>query len=215
MKSDECLKIAITALLVASLSGCATTDEQRTRTEGAAFGALIGGLLGYGLDRESGAAIGALIGAGAGLAVGNEIAKRKRAYASTEDFLNGEIARVDEFNRTTEAYNGRLRQEIVRLDREAEQLRAQYSAGAVRRDHLHAKRAELQQQIATSRDLEQALEAELEIQMAILKDEGPGRPANDPYIARLEREVEALAANLTALQEGSSQLARIDQRLSV
>jgi hypothetical protein len=203
------------SLVVALLGGCATTDEQRTKAEGAGVGAVIGGLVGYAVDRERGAAIGALIGGGAGYVVGNEIAKRKQAFATTEDFLDAEIARVDEFNRTTSAYNARLRQDIARLDVEAEQLRAQYDAGQVRKDGLQAKRGELQQRIATSRDLEKTLAAEYEIQSAILREQREGRPPDDPYIVRLEQEVQALQANLEVLREGSTQLALIDQRLSV
>ncbi len=203
------------AVVVAALSGCAATDEQRTKAEGAGVGAVIGGLLGYAIDRERGAVIGAALGAGAGYAVGNEIAKRKQAYATTEAFLDAEIARVEEFNSTAYAYNASVRQDIARLDREAEQLRTQYNAGQVRRESLVAKRGELQQRIATSNDLEETLAAEYEIQTAILKEERRARPTNDPYIARLEREVEALQVNLETLREGSTQLALIDQRLSV
>lgn len=215
MRTRRVGTVLMVALLSGSLLGCASTDEQRTRTEGAAAGAVLGGLLGYAVDRQRGAAIGALIGGGAGLVVGNEIAKRKQAYASTEDFLDGEIARVDEFNRTATAYNSRLRQDIARLDQEAEQLRSQFAAGQVRRDSLAGKRDELQRQLATSRELEETLAEELKIQQAILEQEAPARPPNDPYIARLEREVELLEANLATLRDGSEQLARIDQRLSV
>ena len=215
MRAQGVGTVLTVALLAGSMVGCATTDEQRTRTEGAAAGALIGGLLGYAVDRQRGAAVGALIGGGAGFAVGNEIAKRKQEYASTEDFLDGEIARVDEFNRTARAYNSRLRQDIARLDQEAQQLRSQFTEGRIQRDRLDGKRNELQRQIATSQELEVALAEELQIQQTILEQEAPGRAQNDPYITRLEREVQLLEANLATLRDGSEQLARIDQRLSV
>ena len=207
--------IVTTAVVVMLLGGCATTDEGRTKAEGAGAGAVIGGLLGYLVDGSRGAAVGAAIGAGAGFVVGNEIAKRKQEYASTEDFLDGEIARVDEFNRTTTAYNASVRRDLVRLEHEAETLRAQYQAGGVRKEGLQAKRGELQQQLATSKKLEETLATELKVQEAILAEQRESRPANDPYIVRLEREVRALEANLDTLREGSTQLARIDQRLSV
>ncbi|AGA34175.1 membrane protein [Thioalkalivibrio nitratireducens DSM 14787] len=208
-------RIVAAGLVATAVAGCAATDEQRTRAEGAGVGAVVGGLLGYAIDRERGALIGAAIGAGAGYAVGNEIAKRKQAYATTEEFLDAEIARVDEFNRTTTAYNARVRQDIVRLEHEAEQLRARYDSGQVQKAGLQAKRNELQQHIATSQELEETLAAEYEIQTVILQEERANRAADDPYIVRLEREVQALQENLEALREGSTQLARIDQRLSV
>ncbi|WP_040405977.1 glycine zipper domain-containing protein [Ectothiorhodospira sp. PHS-1] len=200
----------------ALLSGCATMDDQqRTRGEGAAAGALIGGLLGYAIDRERGAAVGALLGGGVGLAVGNEIAKRKQAYASTEDFLDGEIARVAEFNTTTVAYNQRLSGEIAQLETESSNLRARFDAGSADRRTLQARRDDLRGRIETAQKLEKTLEDELKVQNAILAQESKGRPKDDPYIARLEQEVAALQANLEQLREGSTQLARIDQRLSV
>ncbi|MCG5502030.1 hypothetical protein [Ectothiorhodospira lacustris] len=201
---------------VALLGGCATMDDQqRTRGEGAAGGALIGGLLGYAIDRERGAAVGALLGGGIGFAVGNEIAKRKQAYASTEDFLDGEIARVAEFNTTTLAYNQRLSTEIAQLETESRNLRARYNAGNADRKALQARRDDLRGRIETAQKLEKTLEDELKVQNAILAQESKGRPKDDPYIARLEQEVAALQANLGQLQEGSAQLALIDQRLSV
>lgn len=213
MKAKRFPLLIVTAALL--LVGCASTDEQRTQTEGAAAGALIGGVLGYMIDGKRGALIGAAVGAGTGLVVGNEVAKRKQAYVRTEDFLDAEIARVDEFNRTASAYNSRARQDLARLELETDDLRRQYDQGVASRTALANKRAELETHIATNRNLEQTLAQELEVQLAILKQESPTRPKDDTYIARLEAEVQALEANLEALRQGGSELARIDQRLSV
>ena len=80
-------------VICAVLSGCAgMSDQTRTRTEGTAVGAVIGGLVGLAIGDGEGAAIGALAGAGIGYLAGNEIAKRKKNYASTEKFLDAEIA---------------------------------------------------------------------------------------------------------------------------
>lgn len=215
MKPRSTLVVIVALVLVMVLSACATTDENRTRGEGAAAGALLGGVLGYLIDGERGALVGAALGAGAGLAVGNEIAKRKQAYASTEDFLDAEIARVDEFNRTASAYNAQLRQDLVRLDREAEQLQQRQQAGESLERSLTAKRNEVRSQLARSRDLQKALEEEYAVQVGILEQEKPVRPANDPYIERLEAEVRALARNIEVLGQQTTQMAQIDERLSV
>ncbi|ANB03814.1 glycine zipper domain-containing protein [Ectothiorhodospira sp. BSL-9] len=211
------IKTTLPVILAGALvTGCAHMDDtDRTRTEGTAAGALLGGLLGYAVDGERGAVIGGLLGAGAGYVVGNEVAKRKRAYATTEDFLDGEATRVAEFNTTTAAYNQEMKGEIAALERESRDLRARYDAGSEDKKRLQAQRQDLQRQLARSEKLEKALEEELKVQQAILAEEGKERPANDPYLARLEREVAELQGNLEELREGSSQLARIDQRLSV
>ena len=74
---------------------------------------------------------------------------------------------------------------------------------------------ELQKKIDASKKLEDTLAKELEVQTAILTDEKKTRPADDQYIARLEKEVNTLQKNLDKLRDGSTQLAQIDQRLSV
>ena len=204
-------------LSAALVTGCANIqdDQKRTQAEGAAAGAVLGALVGYAIDRERGAAIGALIGGGAGFVVGNEIAKRKKAYANTEDFLNAQIARVAEFNRTTLAYNDKLRREIASLDRESKRLQAQYKSGAVKKQTLVSKRNALNEKIASSKKLEQTLVQEQQVQSQILAEERKTRPANDPYIRKLEREVKTLQGNIDTLRSNNTQLAQIDPRLSV
>lgn len=200
-----------------AVSGCANIqdDQQRTQAEGTAAGAVLGALVGYAIDKERGAAIGALVGAGAGYAIGSEIAKRKKAYATTEDFLNAQIARTAEFNRTARDYNNRLRSEIASLDRESRRLQNQYKAGTVQRQVLVNRRNALQQKIAQGQKLEQTLVEEHRVQSQILVEERKTRPANDPYIRKLEREVATLQGNIETLRRNNNQLAQIDPRLSV
>jgi len=208
--------LATLGIAAALVGGCATGgDGQRTRMEGTAAGALIGGLVGALIDGERGAAVGAALGAGAGFLVGNEIAKRKAQYASTEDYLNGEAARVAEFNATTRQYNARLEREISTLSTETEQLRARHAAGSAQRAQLDAQRTTVRAEIDRAKQLEQNLAREYEVQSAILAEERRNKPANDPSILRLEREIAELQRNLETLRTSSSQLAQIDQRLSV
>jgi len=211
------VNVLVVALLVcALLPGCATmSDQTRTKAEGAGVGAVLGGLLGYAVGGEKGAAIGAAVGAGAGFLVGNEIAKRKQAYASTEDFLDAEIANTQEYNKTAIAYNAQLSKDVAQLETESTALRAKYDKGQVDKKALAAKSDSLQKKIDDSKKLEDTLAKELEVQTAILEDEKKTRPADDQYIVRLEKEVAALQKNLDTLRDGSTQLAKIDQRLSV
>jgi len=208
--------IVIIVLVLALLPGCATmSDQNRTKAEGTGVGAVVGGLLGYAIGGGRGAAIGAALGAGAGFLVGNEIAKRKQAYANNEDFLDAEISNTKEYNKTALAYNAKLSKDVAALDKESKALRAKYDKGQVDKKALAAKSDALQKKIDDSKKLEDNLAKELEVQTAILAEEKKSRPADDKYIVRLEKEVAALQKNLDKLREGSSQLAQIDQRLSV
>jgi hypothetical protein len=53
------------------------------------------------------------------------------------------------------------------------------------------------------------------VQTKIIEQEGAEAAEDDPYIARLEKEVRELRDNIETLQEDSAQLASIDERLSV
>lgn len=206
----------ILVVIVSLLPGCATmSDSTRTKAEGAGVGAVVGAGLGYLVGGGKGAAIGAAAGAGVGFLVGNEIAKRKQSYASTEDFLNAEISNTEEYNRTAVAHNQKLSQDIAVLEKESQTLRSQYDKGKTNKNTLVAKRDQLQKRLDDSKKLEETLAKELDVQTAILQDERKTRPANDQYIVRLEKEVAALQKNLEQLHNNNSQLASIDQRLSV
>lgn len=206
----------ITLVLVALLaSGCATSDQNRTKAEGAGIGAAIGGLAGYLIGDEKGALIGAAAGAGAGFLAGREIAKRKAEYASREDFLDAEIARTAEYNETIRAYNEQNEVELAALENEAGALREAYEAGAEQKSALLAKQADIKDRLAQHKELEEDLLAELEVQTEIIEQEGAEVSEDDPYIAKLEKEVQELRTNIEVLQEDSTQLASIDERLSV
>ncbi|NLV96100.1 MAG: hypothetical protein GX043_02025 [Desulfovibrionales bacterium] len=206
----------ILALVVSLLPGCATmSDSTRTKAEGTGIGAVLGAGVGYLVGGGKGAAIGAAAGAGVGFLVGNEIAKRKQSYASTEDFLNAEITNTQEYNRTAVAHNQKLSQDIAALEKESKNLRSQYDKGKTDKKTLTAKRDQLQKRINDSKKLEDTLAKELEVQTAILQDERKTRPANDQYITRLEKEVAALQKNLNQLHNNNTQMASINQRLSV
>lgn len=209
-------RLFVVLIVCPLLSGCASmSDQERTKAEGAGVGAVLGGLLGYAVGDERGLAIGVAAGAGLGYLLGNEVAKRKQAYASSEEFLDAEITSTQEFNRTTMVYNQKLSKDIETLEKESKNLRGKYDNGAVDKKVLAAKSADLQKRVDGIKKLEKTIAKELEVQIAILADGKKTRPNDDQYIVRLEKEVNALRKNLDKLHEGSTQLARIDQRLSV
>ena len=213
MKTRTWLVVFMAAVLL--VSGCATSDQTRTKAEGAGIGAALGGLAGYLIGDEKGALIGAAAGAGVGFLAGREIAKRKAEYASREDFLDAEITRTAEYNQTIRAYNQKNEVELAALENEAEALREAYEAGAEQKSTLLAKQAEIKERLSQHQDLEEDLLAELKIQNGIIQEEGSEAAEDDPYIAKLEKEVQELRANIEVLQEDSAQLASIDERLSV
>ncbi|MGM0645301.1 MAG: YMGG-like glycine zipper-containing protein [Thermodesulfobacteriota bacterium] len=207
--------LVIFLALVLLVSGCATSDQNRTKAEGAGIGAAIGGLAGYLIGEEKGALIGATAGAGVGFLAGREVAKRKAEYATRENFLEAEITRTAEYNESIRAYNTQNTEELAALEEEAEALRAAYETGAEEKSVLLAKQADLKERLAQHKELEEDLLAELKVQNEILEQESAEAPEDDPYLAKLEKEVQELRENIQNLQEDSTQLASIDERLSV
>jgi uncharacterized protein involved in exopolysaccharide biosynthesis len=193
----------------------ATDDQTRTKVEGTALGALVGGLIGAAAGDTKGALIGAAVGAGLGFIAGNEVAKRKAQYAREEDFLNAEIAQAEQMNREAAGYNADLRRQIASLDAESNRVAAKYRAGTASRNELAAQRSSVQKQMDANAKVEQTLRKEHEVKAAVLSEEKAQRGANDPYVKSLERQVKELQANIDNLHKGSTQLARIDERLSL
>lgn len=101
------------------------------------------------------------------------------------------------------------------MEEEAEALRAAYETGAEEKSVLLAKQADLKERLAQHKELEEDLLAELKVQNEILEQESAEAPEDDPYLAKLEKEVQELRENIQNLQEDSTQLASIDERLSV
>jgi hypothetical protein len=227
------IRKAISVLLVGTmLTGCvATTGPQRadsngttvtgmddqtvTKVGGAILGTALGALVGYATGGARGAWIGAVAGGGLGFLAGIEVARRKAQYASEEEFLNAEIANADAINRDLRGYNGTLKKEIAKLDGESKRLASKYKAGKVSRDQVEAERSTVQTRIQKNQQVQASLTKELEVKTAVLNEEKGQRKASDPYVKSLEKQVKKLQANIGTLQNNSTQLAKIDARLSI
>jgi len=217
MNKTKTLALAVTATM--ALGGCASNepmdDQTRTKVEGSAIGALVGAAIGAAVNGRDGTLVGAAIGGGAGYLIGNEIAKRKAKYASEEDFLDGEIQYVAEYNRNAANYNAKLAAEVKRLEKTANSLVARYRQGKADQAALAAQRNKVRKQLKKSRQMLADLEQEYKLNQQVLEEQRKRTGAADPDVKRLEREVAELKRNIEKLQRSTDQLARIDERLSV
>ena len=211
-------KTSIAALLTVSIVGCTSNepmnDETQTKTEGTVVGTLLGAALGAAIGGRKGALIGGALGAGAGYAIGSDIAKRKKKYANNEDFLDGEIQYVAEYNENASQYNDKLAKHIKQLDARVAQMQSDYKNGVVKRSQLTAEKKDIKARLKKSKQLLADLKKEYDVNVRILAEQKKTN-ANDPSIARLEKEVATLKRNINQLQQGTKQLASIDERLSV
>lgn len=105
-------------------SASATTDSKRTTVEGTALGAILGAALGWFTcdkeDRKTCALAGAAVGGVLGGVAGKEVAKRKRAYATTEQYLDSEIMNAKELNRELEKNHEQQVKRVAILEQEVD-----------------------------------------------------------------------------------------------
>ena len=211
--------ITLASLVAVSLVGCASDqpmdDQTQTKVEGTAIGTLLGAAIGGAIGGRDGAAIGAAIGAGAGYLVANEVAKRKAKYANEEDFLDGEIQYVAEYNENARKYNERLAGEIRDLEKSIASLERKIRSGKSQQSALQAKRDEVQEHLKKSRALLADLEKEYKVNQEILDQERASGKADDARLVKLEKEIALLQKNIDDLTKSTQQLAALDTRLSV
>jgi len=212
-------KAAISIVVSLSLIGCVTNesmdDQTQTKVEGTAIGALLGAALGAAIGGSDGALIGAAVGAGSGYLIGNEVAQRKAKYASNEDFLDGEINNIAEYNKTARSYNKSLTKEIKSLNTQVASLEKKYKQGKIDKSKLEAKKKTVEKHMASNSQMLDDLEKEYKVNVSILDERKQTNGAADPYVKKLKKEITALKNNIKALQQNSTQLAAIDERLSV
>ncbi|MDR0239062.1 MAG: hypothetical protein LBI88_02375 [Deltaproteobacteria bacterium] len=215
--------VLIAALMCGSLSACTNIKDDQTRTKsegtiaGAGVGAVLGAILGAILDGGRGAARGTAIGAGvggvAGYAYGSHVANQKAKYASREEWLDACLAQTEKARQATTAYNARLRDDLVRLDKETRVLETAYSQGEAKRSTLRAEEKRIKQRIAETEQLIQRAEAEVTLQNSVVQDARAG--GNGESAFRLETEVRGLREQVDQLKAQSEQLATMSHRMAV
>ena len=215
--------VLMAALVCGSLSSCTNIkdDETRTKTEGtltgasigAVLGAVLGALLDGGRGAARGAAAGAALGGVAGYAYGSHVATQKAKYASREEWLDACLTQAEQTRQATTAYNARLREELVRLDKETRALEKAYNQGRVNRSNLRSEEQLIQKRISETEQQIQRAEAEASQQNSVVQDARAG--GNEEKADRLEAEVRGLREQVDQLKEQSAQLATMSHRMAV
>ena len=205
------LKCVSGALVLALLGGCATTaDGRKTQAQGAGFGALIVGGLAGGITALAGGsrdeiirntAIGVGVGGLAGFAYGSEIAKRKRAYADTEDWMRSEIARAQAANDNIIAYNRQLEAKVTRLEQRAQlakqsgdvkELRSIKQEVVALSEEANQKESSFQQQVKMTEEISRDKDAQATGQAGSLSDLADSMKSNTYKVSTNSRRLASL-----------------------
>lgn len=230
-------KIVALALILFLVAGCAASggapdpsstmsDADRTKAEGTAFGALLGGLVGAAAgavlaknDRGKGAAVGAAVGAiggsAAGYLYGKNAAERKALYADEESRLDGEINVLKNYNADLDKQNLASFKKIQQLQQRVHDLNSQ-SATLRKKAQLSAsERRELEKSLENNDKNISTYNQELSSLQEYRQELGGQDVQSQPQIARLEREIDLLRENINTLDTNNKQMARLAENLSV
>ena len=202
-------------------TGCANmSDTNRTKAEGAGYGAAGGaalgalvGLLAGGNTKSvlAGAAIGAAAGLIGGYAYGSHVANKKAEYASEEDYLNACIASARKINNDTRKYNASLGRDIKRLDKKINRLVAKYNKQQVSRSNLYKEKKKVESMLATANQKLKRAKDEVSIQKQVLAQGGQTSKSS----TKLDKEISKLEKTVRELEGQTTALAGINQKLSV
>lgn len=206
-------KLLIPVFCAVLVSSCATQSQQ-TKTEGTALGcvggAIVGGLIGWGLGGTTGAAIGAGTGGLAGCAVGysyaNDLDNQRKELTGKEDNLDAQIQFAKNVGASTQKYNQELKTKIEDYDRKVSELKSKAGSQESVRKELEAEKQKINE------DMQQAQQG-LAMARKDLNNSKAFRSTRTTQSAELDAEIKKLENDLAQLQKNSNALASLSQRI--
>ena len=209
MKSRKNLVAA--SIMTALLSGCAMTDDTKTRAEGASTGALIGGALGLVLgDNKQAAMIGALVGAVAGDLYAKSVVKKKQDYANTELYMQDVIKGAQEKLIAAKNEREKIHLEIEGYTAQLESIEAESQKRSAEYSGLETQKDSLSKAVSKSAKLVEILTEEIQYQKDVLAQER--ETVSVQLASHSETVIQQLLAEKNELELMQAQLASLDRR---
>jgi hypothetical protein len=191
------------AILLAGVTACAT-DQQRTRTEGTAAGAVGGAAIGALIGGKGATGIGAGVGALAGLLVGDAVARKKAEYAQREALLRGSADRAQQLAQQLRQQNEITTAQIATLQQEVERLKMEKISATVRKNRMVEDQTRLAGLMQGVDDRLVRVRAEITQQQQLLADEQ--RKAHESRDNTLGPSMQLVAAGVRDLQSSERAL---------
>ncbi|MBP2227667.1 uncharacterized protein YcfJ [Azospirillum agricola] len=192
-------RLCVAAVVALSLTACQTSDRTQTLVEAGAIGVAIGGGIGLLAGGGDGAAIGAAVGLGLGVLIGSLVADEKQAYVDTEEMIKAETTLARQRHAALKDYNGRLKAEIARLDKEIRKQKRDAAQGRVI--------------LASQRDLSAKTEREHQAAQQQVEQLGKKLAESKALLAKAQAEKGRNAAELSAWQGEMRQLDKQEAEL--
>jgi hypothetical protein len=202
------VKATAASLSIFMFSGCAgTADGRLAQGQGTAIGALLGAGLGYAIGGEQGAAWGAGIGGAAGFAYGTQIAQKKAKYASTEQFMQAQIAEARDHNQAIVSYNRSLERRIAALESRAKAAKASGNKAAI--SSVRTEVAQLQKE---ANGKQSAFGKQTGFYEAVARDPEASRTSQAQSLGSLASQMRSNEKNIAT---STRRLAQLDKQLAL
>lgn len=204
------------------------TDDDKTKAQGTALGAVSGAIIGGGLGALTGLMLGegraediiigaiaggvagGMAGGVAGYQYGMAVAQKKAEYRSSEDFYLSQIAEIDAATGQMREANAGLSKEVALLEKRRASLDRALAAGAIdRRSYeqevaaIGSRARQLKNEAAPATEL-------VNFQRAVLKDAQNSAPPDD-ISAELSRAAAEQEEAYAPLEQTLNQLAAVAQ----
>ena len=200
------------AVLLFTLSACAT-DQERTRTEGAAAGAVGGAAIGALIGGKGSTGIGALAGGAIGLLAGDAVARQKAAYAKREAALRNSANRAEQFAQQQRQQNTATLVQIAALRNDIHRLQVEQLSLTTRNNLAAADQARLTGLTRYVNGQLVQVRAEISQQQILLADEQ--HKAAQSHDNSLQPSLQLVAAGVRDLQSSERALEMAQAQLQL
>ncbi|EIJ43811.1 hypothetical protein BegalDRAFT_2983 [Beggiatoa alba B18LD] len=192
-------------------------DQTRTRVEGTALGATLGGLAGNLIgDNTNSTLIGSTLGAGIGYVVADEVAKRKQAYKNQEELIATESQRTEELTRELKQVNSRLKVEITAYRSQISKLQKQAEKDASKKTQLSAQKALLDARYKESQQALKGINNELEVTQSLYTDaKSQATTTDQSKLNTWNQRISMLKQEKTQLEQQTNQLQALSSEIAV
>lgn len=213
---------------VITLSGCNTTgltdmvksdrnktssDQTRTRVEGAATGTAINALAGR-LGGDS-ALLSTALSAGAGYVVADEVAKRKLLYVNKEALIKGETKRTAELITETKALNKQLQGDIKRYKKEISATRALIRKNKQEKQILVTQKAAIDDRYNKTKKALKGVENEIKVAESLYAETKHAKDVKKQSLSGWKKKIAGLKAQKSRLERNTGQLQALSNSLAI
>lgn len=204
-------QLSLCLAITVGLTGCASTDEGKTRAEGAGAGALIGGAIGLLLgDSKEAALLGAVVGTVAGDIYARNVVRKKEQYADSESYMNAVIEDAETALAKTQKEHKKLLASYEQYQDDIDKFSEQQKQGAKVNNRLSKQAEQASKDLETTNSLIAALDQEISLQVETLEQERNAIPV--ALVSHSESTISALESEKRQLELLKSQLASLDRR---